>query len=291
MALSIASQLPEVPSENILIEPQGRNTAPCVGFGAVEVMRRGGPGAVFMCLPADHIIASPEILRAALGAAVSAARSSGALVTIGIAPSGPETGYGYLELGPVFSAGPPQVRAVRSFCEKPDEETASSYVSSGMYLWNAGMFVFTVRDILAAFAEHLPRSAAALGALAADPSCLASVWPELDATSIDYGIMERSGNILTVPCAPGWSDVGTWDAAALLMPSSGSHRVLSSGLVSLDAGDCVVYAPGKVVALVGVEGVVVIDSDDALLVMSSGRSQDVREVVRRLEADGLEDYT
>ncbi|MFT4976231.1 MAG: mannose-1-phosphate guanylyltransferase [Myxococcota bacterium] len=290
MAPAIRAQLPSVPPENILIEPQGRNTAPCVGLGAVEVGRRGGPDAVFLCLPADHIVAAPDVLLSALQTAVSAARREHALVTLGITPTRPETGFGYLELGERV-AGAAEVYRVARFREKPDAASAQAYLESGRYLWNAGMFVFAVSDILSAFAEHLPRSAAALARIAASPSTLASEWGELEATSIDYGIMERSRRILTVPCDPGWSDVGSWSAAAALMPEQRGHRVLSDVLVDIDAEECVVYAPGKAVALVGVEGLVVIDAEDAILVMSRERSQDVREVVRQLEADGLDRFT
>lgn len=293
MVDAIREQLPQLPASNILIEPQGRNTAPCVGLGAVEVERRAGRDAVFLCLPADHVVQDAQALRAALRAAIAAARDHQALVTLGIQPDHPETGYGYLELGEAVSAKGEgmAVRRVTRFREKPDQQTAEQYVQSGRYLWNAGMFVFSTRDVLAAFAAHLPRSAAALQRIAADPDALEAAWAEMDATSIDYGIMERSQNILTVPCDPGWSDVGSWKAAAALMPSLEGHRVHAASIVDVGASQCVVYAPGKVVALVGVEDIVVVDAADALLVMHRDRAQDVREVVRILEQRGQERYT
>ena len=176
MVASIREQLPEVPAENVLVEPQGRNTAPCVGLGAVEVMRRGGEDAVFMCLPADHIVQSPEVLREALGAAVAAARSEGALVTIGISPSRAETGYGYLELGPVVTSGPPEVRSVRRFREKPDAETAKTYLADGRHLWNAGMFLFRVDALRDAFRQLLPATAEVLAEVQRRPERLGALW-------------------------------------------------------------------------------------------------------------------
>ncbi len=291
MVAAITAQLPDLPAQNILVEPQGRNTAPCVGWGAVEIRRRGGEDAVMMVLPADHVIAAPEVLRASLTAAAAAART-GALVTLGITPTHPETGYGYLELGGEAGQWAGQtLRVVERFAEKPDAATAAAYVADGRHLWNAGMFVFTVGAILAAFDAHLPRSAAALRSLAADPGCLEAVWRELEATSIDFGIMERADNILTAPCDPGWSDVGSWSAAGALLPEDAGGRGLSRHTVSIDATDNITYAPGKVVALIGVSGLAVVDAEDALLVMDTRRAQDVRDVVAMLEDAGLDRYT
>ena len=292
MVDAVRAALPTLPPENILVEPSSRNTAPCVGLGAVEAARRVPAGATLLCVPADHVIRQPERLTAALeAAALAAEQHPGALVTIGIQPDRPETGYGYLELGADMGtlAGQP-VQRVACFREKPSAATAEAYVQGGRHLWNAGMFVFTTDSILAAFQAHLPRSSAALAALRQDPARLEALWPELDAISIDYGIMERSQDILTVPCDPGWSDVGSWDAVAEVLPEApgpGGHRALTPVLVSEDARGCVVYAPDRAVALLGVEGLVVVDAPDALLVCRREDAQEVRRVVAALEARGL----
>ena len=292
MVEAISAQLPDLPPENILVEPQGRNTAPCVGWGAVEVARRGGREAVMMVLPADHVIAQPDVLRASLKGAAEAATETGALVTLGITPTHPETGYGYLELGEAAGVWAGQtLRVVDRFREKPDEATAQTYLEGGQHLWNAGMFVFTAGAILEAFRAHLPRSADALDRIAAAPAALAELWGELEATSVDFGIMERADNILTVPSDPGWSDVGSWSAAGALLPAVDGGRGLAALHISIDATDNITYAPGKVVALIGVSGLAVVDSPDAILVMDSRRAQDVRAVVKVLEDAGQERFT
>ena len=292
MEASVRAQLPSLPAENILIEPQPRNTAPGIGLGAVEVERRAGPDAVVACLPADQIVTEPDALRAALSAAMAAARAEQAIVTLGITPTFPATGYGYLSLGAQRGTFAGQaVYQVDAFREKPDRQTAAAYLAAGGVLWNAGMFVFRVADMRAAFAAHLPRSSAALDAIAADPGALRAQWGEMEATSIDYGIMERSDRVLTVPCDAGWSDVGSWEAAAALMPEEQGHRALAALLVSVEAAGCVVYAPEKLVALLGVEDLVVVDSPDALLVTRRDRAQSVRDIVRILERSGQTKYT
>ncbi len=284
----VRAQLPELPPENILVEPRGRGTAPCLGWGAVEVARRGGPEAIMVALPADHVVGDPATLREALASAAAAASSTGALVTLGIRPSRPETGYGYLRLG--RSGGrflQNELFHVERFVEKPDESTARRYLEDGGYLWNAGMFVFTAAALLDAFRQHLPRSAAALAEIAANPEALQDRWADLDATSIDYGVMERHGHTLVVPVSPDWSDVGAWPEAAARWPEVEGGRGVATAVVARDSKDNAVFAPGQAVALLGVSGLVVVSTADALLVMDSARAQDLRIVVDTLEARGL----
>lgn len=283
MADAVRAQLPDVPGDNLLIEPRARNTAPCIGWGAVEVGRRAGDGAVLAVLPSDHVVTDPAGLRRALSDAATAAVEGGTVATLGIEPDRPETGFGYLELGSAVGAGPQ--RRVERFTEKPDARTAAAWLAAGTHLWNAGMFVFPVGVMRAAFAELLPRSAAALDRLAADPSCLGAIWGELEATSIDYAIMERLEGLLTIPCDVGWSDVGTWHSAAPLLPAAPGGRARARHVVAVDATGCVVHAPQKVVALLGVDDLVVVDTPDALLVMSRHRGQDVRQLIADLESD------
>lgn len=292
MVEAIRAELPDLPDDNVLVEPSGRNTAPCIGWATVEVQRRAGDDAVVAVLPADHVITRPDALRDALRAAAAAAVQAGAIVTLGIQPTRPETGFGYLELGE--SAGTFQgleLRRVDRFREKPDLATAQAWLDGGRHLWNAGMFVFTVATMRRAFQEHLPASSAVLDALQRAPERLAELWTELDATSIDYGIMERTAGILTVPCAPGWSDVGAWPAAAELMESIEGGVGRAAQVIAVGSRDNVLHAPDKLVALVGVEDLVVVDTGDALLVMHRERAQDLREVLAALEARGLDSYT
>lgn len=292
MAQAVRDELPDLPAHNILIEPSGRNTAPCIGWATVEVQRRAGPDAVLAVLPSDHVIGRPQILRQALTAAARAAVQQDAIVTLGIQPGWAETGFGYLELG--ADAGTFEgcaLRVVDRFREKPDRSTAQAWVDGGRHLWNAGMFVFTAGRMRAAFATHLPRSAAALEALHADADSLDALWPELEATSIDYGIMERSARTLTVPCDPGWSDVGAWPAAAALLPPVEGGTGRAGEVIAIESQGNVIHAPGKLVALVGMQEVVVVDSGDALLVMDKARAQELRLVLEALEQRGLGRYT
>lgn len=284
----VRAQLPELPPENILVEPRGRGTAPCLGWGAVEVRRRGGPDAVMIALPADHVVGEPATLVEALGSAAAAARDTGALVTLGIRPSRPETGYGYLRRG--GSGGiylQHELFNVEKFVEKPDLSTAQRYLDEGNYLWNAGMFVFTAAALLDAFRAHLPRSADALDAIAANPDALDHRWADLDATSIDYGVMERHRHTLVLPVSPDWSDVGAWPEAAARWPEVEGGRGVAEAVVARDASENAVFAPGQAVALLGVHDLVVVSTPDALLVMDRARAQDLRGVVDALEAKDL----
>ncbi len=291
MAAAIAEQLPELPEGNLLIEPEGRNTAPCVGWGVMEVTRRAGSDAVIAVISSDQLIEDEEALRADLRAAVAAARQTGALVTLGMTPDRPETGFGYLELGPAAGrfAGL-ELFEVARFVEKPDAATARAYLAGGRHLWNAGIFVFTARAGAAAFAAHLPELWAALSALAEAPERLGTIYPSLQKISFDVGIMERAERVLTRPSSPGWSDVGSWAAAGQHLPESPLGRAVVRAGVAVDAGHCVVHAPDKLVALVGVEGLVIVDAGDALLVCRADQAQRVREVIEALGAEGLEDY-
>jgi mannose-1-phosphate guanylyltransferase len=291
MQEAVRAEVSDLPDENILVEPWGRNTAPSIGWGAVEIGRRE-PDAIMGVFPSDHLIATADVLRTAVLAAADATRATNALVTLGIEPSRPETGYGYLERGPEVGAwGGLVFHAVERFTEKPDPDAAARYLEGGKHLWNAGMFVFRVDAIRDAFRAYLPRSATALERIQHAPDLLEEQWGELDATSIDYGIMERSRHILTIPCDPGWSDIGTWTAAGETMPRIEGGRGMAAHVIAQDSKNCVVHAPNKLVALLGLEGVVVVDTKDALLVMDAAQAQHVGDLVRRLEHAELTDFT
>ena len=286
MAEGVRAQLPHLPAENIVVEPSPRNTAPCIALGAVEVARRGGGQAVMAVLPADHHIATPEALRAILHDAYDAARSTNALITLGIRPRYPESGYGYLEVGlPMGEWGEHMFHMVDRFTEKPSAEVAREWVDAGTHLWNAGMFVFTVDAIRDAIRRHLPQTAMAMIEMSRDPGRIHEVWPTMEATSIDYGIMERSRHILTVPCDPGWSDLGAWTALDDVLPDIEGGKGKAAPVVAVDSEGCTVFAPGKAVALVGVSELVIVDTEDALLVMAKDKAQDLRSVLSRLDIE------
>lgn len=286
LADSIAKELPELPRANILEEPMGRNTAPCVAWAAAHIRRRE-PAGVMMVLPADHHIGDEEEYRNVLRNALEACED-GALVTVGLTPSRPETGYGYLELGETVGEG---VFAARRFVEKPDRQRAEQFVSAGNFLWNSGMFFFKAESILAAVREHLPGLAAGIDEFDAaasrgdEASVVAATYGDLPSVSIDHGVMEKAAVVHVVPGSFGWSDLGSWMSAWELSAKDEANNAVRGDAVLVDARGNIVDVPaGKMVALVGVADLVVVDTEDALLVMPRQRAQDVRAVVEALRA-------
>jgi mannose-1-phosphate guanylyltransferase len=288
---AVREALPSIPRENVLAEPVGRNTAPCIGWAALHARRRS-KDAVLAVLPSDHLIRKPAEFRAALRTAVRAART-GALVTCGITPDRPETGFGYIELGAPVTDG---LRRVVRFVEKPDLDTAKGYVASGRFAWNSGMFFFSAERVLAEIARQMPELMRGLAAIDAgiaagdERAVVDRVFPGLKAQSIDYGVMEGAAEIACVPVELGWSDLGSWSAAHDLSPKDADGNAFSADVVAVDAHGCLVRAPSDVlVALVGVEDLVVVDTGDCLLVCRKDRAQDVRPVLDILRDRGRSD--
>ncbi|MBI3693608.1 MAG: mannose-1-phosphate guanylyltransferase [Acidobacteria bacterium] len=274
-------QLPEVPAEQIIAEPAQRNTAPCIGLAARILLERD-PEAVMGVFPSDHVISRPGKFRQVLRRACRVA-AAGHLVVLGIEPRWPETGYGYIEFprGGRSGAGPVPVRRFR---EKPDLATARRFVRSGNFCWNSGMFVWKAAVIDQALRTYLPRTAAALD----EP--LETGYPKCENISIDYGVLEKAPNIVGFRCGDlGWNDVGSWNAVYDLLPHDRQGNVARSEALFRDATESYVDAPGKLVALVGVEDLIVVETQDALLVARRDRAQDVGEVVKILEKQGRDD--
>lgn len=287
MAQALSEQLPEIPSERILVEPAGRNTAAAVGWGSAAIAAQVGGNPTIAVLPADHIIQNHSELRALLADAALAAQS-GALLTLGIDPTRAETGFGYLELGPETGRhGHHVFRRVARFVEKPDAPTAQAYLDGGRHLWNAGMFVFQASSLAGAFQEHLPEMWPKIQALVDQPERLGSIYPTLEKISFDVGIMEKAQQVLTTRAAMGWSDLGSWEAVAEHLPELPGGRGLGQ-VLAIDSQDNVVHAPGKVVALLGVRDLVVVDTGDALLICPRDQAQRVREVHQLLQDAGLD---
>jgi mannose-1-phosphate guanylyltransferase len=285
-ASAVRRQLPMLPRANLLTEPVGRNTAPCLALAALEIARRD-PDALFVSLPADHAIGDSRAFRAVLGEAFAWAPRATA-VTIGLRPTAPETGYGYLRLGARVGG---RARRVQAFIEKPSATRARRFLASGRYLWNAGIFVWEVATVLALLERHLPRVIRPLrAAIRAAPSrratALARAYARLPAVSIDYGIMEKARDVLVVPGRFGWSDVGNWAALATLARG----RPGRAPVVPVDASGYVVFGSDRLIALVGVRDLIVVDTADALLICDRRHAQDVRRVVRELERRHLEAY-
>lgn len=294
------AELPELPASAFLAEPQARNTAPCIGWAA-SVVARKNPDAIVCVLPSDQHATDTEGFRRALTRAAEAAQT-GAITTIGILPTRPDTGYGYIQQGPAQAEG---VFEVARFVEKPDRSTAEQYLKSGDYVWNAGIFVFRAGDMLAAFRKHLPEMATGLDGIEiaaqrgaeAEASAVTAFFRDCESISIDYGIMEKETNLSVVPAEFGWSDLGSWESSWDLSPKDDAGNAAPASTILVDAKNNLVEdlrsatKDKRVIALVGVEGLCVVETDDALLIMPTSRSQDVREVVAELKSSERSDLT
>ncbi len=276
--------VPQVRPEHVLAEPVGRNTAPCVGWAAAVVARKD-PTAVVAVLPADHHIGEEKVFTDVLANAIRAAEDGG-LVTIGIRPTRAETGYGYIEMGEQTGTG---VHRARRFVEKPDAERAKQFLADGRFLWNSGMFFFRADSVLREIGAHLPELAAGLArfdaaaARGGEAAEVKSSFATLPSVSIDHGVMEKAADVSVIPGDFGWSDVGSWTTVWELAARDEAGNAFFGDVVPVDSKNCYVRAPeGKVVAVIGLEDVVVVDTEDALLVLPRERSQDVREVVEAL---------
>lgn len=284
----VETELPELSAQRILAEPVGRNTAPCIGWAATH-LRRLDPDAIMAVLPADHYIGDPDAYIDALERGLDAA-THGDYVTIGIRPTRAETGYGYIEVGSELDPG---VFRARRFVEKPNRQRAVQFVASGRFLWNSGMFLFLASRILEAIEQHLPGLGTQLqrydeAALAGNEAeVVSATYAQLPSVSIDHGIMEKVQPVSVVPGSFEWSDLGSWTSAWELAPHDDDANVLPEGAISIDATGNYARTPdGKLVALVGVNDLVIVDSGDALLVVQKDRAQDVREIVAVLRERG-----
>lgn len=285
LAGAIREAVPNLPADNVLCEPFGKNTAPCIGLAAAAVRARGADNAeVIGVFPADHFIRDVEGFQNLVRLAARVAEE-GPIVTIGVEPTKPETGYGYILRGEKREDGS---AAVVEFVEKPARETALRYVRDGRYLWNAGMFFFRLDTIEAEIVRQLPALGAQLGALARavadhDSAALAASWEHVESVSIDYGVMEKADAVRVVPATFGWSDVGAWDALPEVADVDESGNVTMGDVVAIDCEGCVLVGHDRrVLAAVGLKGLVVVDSEDALLVAPRDRAQEVRSIVESL---------
>lgn len=288
---AIARQLPDLPAGNIIVEPSPNGTGPALALATALIAGRD-PDAIIGSFAADHEIAELEPFLAALRSAIHAAES-GYLVTIGIEPTRPETGYGYIERTTEVVSQAGSVTAFRAnrFVEKPDLETAQSYLDQGTFLWNAGMFVWNVSSALDELERQQPVIAAGVRQIAASwdsnlrELTMTEVWPSLPNTTIDHGIMEHARNVAVVPIDMGWSDVGDWNGLGELIEQDGLGNAVRGDLLQIDTTNSVIWSEtGRVIAMVGLDNIIVVDTDDALLVIDREKSQDVRRVVDQLKS-------
>ncbi|MCX5903513.1 MAG: mannose-1-phosphate guanylyltransferase [Proteobacteria bacterium] len=265
-AEAIYQQLPEIPRENILIEPIGRNTAPCICLAALWVEKKE-PGATMAVLPADHYIGNPQAFCRCLDSAADAAQHLDALVTVGITPRSPETGYGYIQ-----------------------------YLAQGNFLWNSGMFIWKAATILEEIKACLPEMYGTLAAVVPDlgtaqaQQAIDTAYHDIAGISIDYGVMEKSARAVILKGDFGWSDVGSWSAIYDISEKDAQENVMHGDVIAVDARGSLIYSPKKLTAIVGLDNVVIVETEDALLVCARDKAQDVKKVVDILEQQGRKKY-
>ena len=288
------SQVPDLPAENFIIEPEGRGTAPAIGLAALHLHRRD-PEAVMAVLTADHYITGTDCFLQVLAAAERIARQ-GHLVTLGIHPSSPSTGFGYIEQGDELAGAEnfPCFR-VNRFVEKPDLENATIMVQSGRYSWNSGMFIWQVKRILEEFKRQMPAFYAQLmeiDAATGTPSyqaTLGRIWPQVAKQTIDYGIMEGAKDVAVIPVEMGWSDIGSWSSLVGLLPVDENGNSAVGLFQGIDTQGTLVFGEKRLIATIGVRDLVIVDTEDALLVCTKADEQRVKEMVELLRRVGRND--
>ncbi|MGH7790543.1 MAG: mannose-1-phosphate guanylyltransferase [Candidatus Binatia bacterium] len=279
----IRRQLPALPRANVLVEPSARGTAACLAFAVAHIARRD-PQALVAVLAADHVIADAAGFRRSLDTAFDIAASERSLVTFGIPPTAPETGFGYIEVGAAVRRRPPRVYWATRFVEKPDAATAESFAASGRHLWNSGMFVWRADVFLAAVRQHAPRIARVMDGFAQRGGMAAArrAYARLPALPVDVAVMERAERVAVVAATFDWSDVGSWAAMPGLWGTDAAGNAARGNALLLGSRGTVVYGGTRLVAVLGVDDLIIVDSPDAVLVCPRHRAQDVRQVVAAL---------
>lgn len=291
----LREQAPELPDENFIVEPMGRDTAPAVGLGAIHVLARD-PQAVMAVLTADHHIADTGRFRQVLGAAVELA-AEGAVVTLGIHPTYPATGFGYIERGePLRMVGEVAAAPLVQFREKPDAETAAAYLQNDRFSWNSGMFIWPARRVMAEFAAHAPDIHATLSELWAGigtpeyAATLARLWPGVRRISVDYALLEHiDEDIYVIPVEMGWNDIGNFSALYAILSDGETNVVRGEAPALVDTRGSLIFSD-RLVATIGLDDVVIVDTEDALLICKRDRAQDVKQIVERLQEEQRDSY-
>ena len=292
----VMEQLPGIPEENILCEPVGRNTAPCIGLAAVHIRKKLGD-AIMMVLPSDHLIKNNVMFLDVLRDAATAAEENTNLVTIGITPSYPETGYGYIQFDSQnLKECTSRAYKVVNFKEKPDLSTAKEYVASGDYLWNSGMFIWKVSSILSnmenlmpAMYDGLKKIENSIGTIDQE-QVLESEFINFKSESIDYGIMEHAKDIYIIPGAFGWDDVGSWLALERINSTNEFGNVVNGNVISIDTKNSIIHGNEKLIATVGLKDIIIIDTEDALLICDKDSTQDIKKVIENLKICNRNEY-
>lgn len=279
-----------VDNNHILAEPVARNTSACIGYAAIEIIKKYGDG-IMVITPSDAYIKDTDKFAEVLKIAIKEADNSDKLITVGITPTFPATGYGYIQYADV----PSEVKPVLKFIEKPNEETAKKYLDSGNFAWNSGMFVWKASVILEKFKKLLPEIYSSLENIAEsfgkadEAQQMQKIYPLMPSISVDYGIMEKSDDIMVVPGEFGWNDVGSWDMFNVLHKEDSDGNIKIGDILTIDSTNTTVYSSSKLVAVVGVDNLIVVETPDAIMVSTKDKAQDVKKIVDELKAKGREE--
>ena len=292
----IVEHIPNLPLENIIIEPEAKNTAPCIGLAAVHIAKKN-PESKMIVLPSDHLIKFNEIFLDTLKLGLEVVEDDENIVTIGITPNYPETGYGYINFKKGVSPHEiTNVYEVLRFVEKPDLERAKQYLTSGEYLWNSGMFIWKVSTILKCFEDFLPEIYTGLKEIETTIytekylEILKKVFSEIPSESIDYGIMEKAKNIYVIPGNFGWDDVGSWLSLERINNTNQDGNIISGNVVTVKTKNSIIQGSKKLIATIGLEDIIIVDTDDALLICNKDNTQEVKEVIANLKASNKTEY-
>jgi mannose-1-phosphate guanylyltransferase len=292
----VLEQIEGIPEENILLEPIAKNTAPCIGLAAMHIKKKY-EDAVMVVLPSDHLIKYNEIYIDTIKEAIGVAKEDKNLITIGITPSYPETGYGYINFGRDESdIKRNNVYRVKRFVEKPNLDTAKEYLASGRYLWNSGMFVWKSSTILDSFGKLMPEMYNGLEKIyetigtEEEEVILNREFSKFQSESIDYGIMERSGNIYTIPGSFGWDDVGSWLSLERINRTNDDGNVIKGNVITINSKNSIIQAQDKLIATIGIDDLIVVDTEDALLITNKSNTQEVKKVIENLKICNRYEY-
>lgn len=290
MVTMVSDQLPLIPSDNILVEPFGRNTAPCILLATMLLRKRFDDDTVMVVVPSDHVVANVREFQVALDRAVTAACDLDGIVTLGIIPTRPESGFGYIQTGDAIETQNPVIRghvsAVRTFAEKPDVATAQRFIDAGDFVWNSGMFVARLGIMQRKLTVYLPDHAPLFAALERHVDTdgyqveLDHTYRQIRSVSFDTGVMEKARRVYVIEAAFGWSDVGTWDELYRLAMKDGKNNVIEGNVVTLQTTNCLVNATtGRIISLVGVDNLVVVETENAVMICPRGQTHNVRDLV------------
>ncbi|MCB0395036.1 MAG: mannose-1-phosphate guanylyltransferase [Flavobacteriales bacterium] len=293
----VMRQLPDLPKENILAEPSRRNTAPCIAFASYKISKFN-PNANIIIAPSDHLVTNEKEFVRVMETALQATENQNLLVTLGIKPSRPDTGYGYIQFTQENLPDHEEVHKVKTFTEKPDLDMAHYFMESGEFLWNSGMFVWNVSSILEALERYLPEiNAVFLEGVhelntPGEEAFIAKAYAVCKNISIDYGVMEKAGNVFVLPADFGWSDLGTWGSLYDHMPKdSNGNAIGGNNAILYDSKDCVVQLPGnKLAVLQGLEDFIIVDSENALLVCRKSEEQQIKEFVNEVKVSRGDEF-